>query len=65
VSQWGAHFQVIFLVKRQQRGRTLPQILRFSSGSPAPDRNSCKERPISPEKLDSHPSRGAALASES
>jgi transposase len=32
----GAHFQVIFLAKRQQRGRQQPQNLRFSSSSPAP-----------------------------
>jgi hypothetical protein len=32
----GAHFQVIFLAKRQQRGRDQPQNLRFSSSSPAP-----------------------------
>ena len=33
----GTHFQVIFLAKRQQRGREQPQNLRFSSSSPAPE----------------------------
>jgi len=32
----GARLQVIFLTKRQQRGREQPQNLRFSSSSPAP-----------------------------
>ena len=39
----GAHLQVIFLVKRQQRGRDQPQNLRFSSSSPAPRQLSTKE----------------------
>ena len=42
----GAHLQVIFLAKRQQRGRDQPQNLRFSSSSPAPAATLAQRRNI-------------------
>jgi transposase len=40
----GAHFQVIFMAKGQQRGRDQPQALRFSSSSPPPIRTLAQRR---------------------
>ena len=42
----GARLEVIFLTKRQQRGRDQPQNLRFSSSSPAPTTTLPKRRKI-------------------
>jgi transposase len=46
VRHGGAHLQVIFLAKRQQRGRPQPQDLRFSTSSPAPGVTVAERRSI-------------------